>query len=366
MSVIIFIIVLSILIFSHELGHFLAARSVRIRVDEFAIGFPPRLFSWKRGETTYALNLIPFGGYVKIFGENPDEESLTGPDASRSISNKSKWAQAWVLVAGILFNLLLAWLLIVLAYSTVGLPTARESVPEGYILTNDQLLIAGVAPDSPAALAELKPGDVVESVALPGQPVVENPTSIEVQKLVAEANNQIVTVAISRAGDQLVKEITPTVVGAEPPRLGIQMAEVGTLGLPIHKAITFGTSVTLNLIKETGKALALFLASLFQGDGDALSQVTGPVGLVGIVGGAARIGLGYLMSLTALISINLALLNLIPFPALDGGRVLFLAIEAVKGSPIKPKVANTVNVVGFSLLILLMVFVTVSDIFRLF
>ena len=206
MSIIIFIIVLSVLIFSHELGHFWAARSVGIRVDEFAIGFPPRLFSWRRGETTYALNLIPFGGYVKIFGENPDEASLTGPDSPRSLVNKSKWAQAWVLVAGIVFNFVLAWFLIVVAFSTVGLPTAREAVPEGYTLTNDQLLIAGVLVDSPAALAELKPGDVIESIASPDQPAIENPTSVQIQDLVSQGDGQLVTLKINRAGEQIIKE----------------------------------------------------------------------------------------------------------------------------------------------------------------
>jgi regulator of sigma E protease len=128
MTIIIFIIVLAALVFVHELGHFLAAKSSGIRVDEFGLGFPPKLWSFKKGETTYSLNAIPFGGFVKIFGENPDQESIEGPDKNRSFVHKPKYIQAWVLSAGVIFNILFAWILISIGYM-VGMPVPVDYSP---------------------------------------------------------------------------------------------------------------------------------------------------------------------------------------------------------------------------------------------
>src|SRR3989344_2465988 len=158
MTVILFIIILAVLIFVHELGHFLLAKKFGVRVDEFGLGFPPRLVGWKKGETTYSLNWLPFGGFVKIFGENPDDESLHGKDKARSLTHKPRWQQALVLVAGVSFNVLFAWLLISAGFMS-GLPTSVEAMPEQNFSTPAKLIIVNVLPNSPAAEAGLKTGD---------------------------------------------------------------------------------------------------------------------------------------------------------------------------------------------------------------
>src|SRR3989344_4408085 len=152
MSIIIFLIVLAVLVLVHEFGHFIVAKKTGVRVDEFGLGFPPKLFGIKKGETEYTFNLIPFGGFVKIFGENPDEESMSGPDSTRSFVNKSKWVQASIIVAGVGFNFLLAWFLFS-GTLVVGSPMSTDSLPNGAIVSNEQLLITGVQKDSPAEKA---------------------------------------------------------------------------------------------------------------------------------------------------------------------------------------------------------------------
>jgi regulator of sigma E protease len=356
MTVILFLIVLAVLIFVHELGHFLVARAWGIRVDEFALGFGPKLWSKQIGETRYALNLVPFGGYVKIFGENPDDESISGPDSARSFVNKPKWQQVSVLVAGVIFNFIFAWLVIILAF-TAGVPASLESYPEYQSrMANQHIAITYVEPKTPAEEAGLKAGDT-----LLGFDTVE-----DVQKAIGESKTNGITIKYERGGETFEKKVTAK-EGLVPDRyaIGISMDKVGVLRLPIHLAFVEGTKYTAHMMKEIALGLGDFLLGLFKGS-SALSSVTGPVGIAGLVRDAAQLGFTYLMMFTALISINLGVLNLVPFPALDGGRVLFVLIEAIIRRPIKPTVANAFNAVGFALLILLMVVVTYKDIVKIF
>ncbi len=377
MSIIIFLIVLAVLIVTHEFGHFIVAKKSGIRVDEFGLGFPPKIFGWKKGETTYTLNAIPFGGFVKIHGENPDEESTTGIDSARSMVNKPKLVQAAVLVAGVTFNIILAWVLISIGFM-YGLPTSSGQAPVGTTLQNVQLMITNVSPDSPAAKAEIKPGDVIVAYGEKkgSQTIYQDGAEIEaVQKFLADKEGKEVVIKYLRGKENAgapasnIHEVTLVPkAGIVEGRaaIGISMDMVGTLQLPWWKALISGAQFTGQLILATIVGLKDFFAGLFTNGRQALSSVTGPVGLVGLVGNASDLGFAYLLSFTAFISINLAVLNMVPFPALDGGRLLFLAIEAVKGSRLNPKIANTLNMVGFMLLILLMLIITVSDIGRLF
>jgi regulator of sigma E protease len=187
MAILIFIIILLVLVLVHESGHFFVAKKFGIRVDEFGFGFPPKLFGRKYGETEYTLNLLPLGGFVKIYGENPDEENTTGADASRSFVNKPKWQQALVLFAGIFANFLLAWLLFSIGFMS-GLPTSVGSEPTGYKLSNVNLVVMSVSPKSPAQLAGLKTGDKIISIFLPessnSSDFLQNPTVEELQNFV--------------------------------------------------------------------------------------------------------------------------------------------------------------------------------------
>ncbi|HYC83383.1 MAG TPA: site-2 protease family protein [Candidatus Paceibacterota bacterium] len=377
MSVIIFLIVLAVLIITHEFGHFIVAKKSGIRVDEFGLGFPPKLFGWKKGETVYSLNALPFGGFVKIHGENPDEESIAGSDSDRSMANKPRLVQAAVLAAGVTFNILLAWLLISVGFM-YGLPTSAGQAPAGTALENVRLMITSVAPESPAETAGIKAGDIVVAYGEKKGAETVYAESVDIpsiqEYLAAKEGKQVVIKYLRgqenpRAPASNIHETTvvpaPGIVEGRPA-VGISMDMVGTLRLPWWKALVSGAEFTAQLIIATVVGLKDFFMSLFTDGKEALSSVTGPIGLVGLVGDASELGLAYLLSFTAFISINLAVLNMVPFPALDGGRLLFLAIEGIKGSRLNPKIANAFNLVGFALLILLMITITISDIGRLF
>ncbi len=365
MTVLIFLIVLAVLIFVHELGHFVAARSAGIRVDAFKIGFGPRIVHWKRGETEYGINLIPFGGFVKIHGENPDEESISGPDAARSFVNKKRWKQVMVLVAGVFFNFVFAWLLYSCAFMS-GV-TATSDGFEKYTdrFTDQRIMLTYIEPASPADKAGFKMGDVLVSA----QGYTDELTIPSIQKYIAASSGSPLTFQVRRNGQLNTVEVTPAqglVSDATSTyAVGIAMQKVGSLRLPFFTAIWEGLNYTRVMIRETAIGLYTFVTNIFQGTAN-FSDVAGPVGIAGIVGDAAHMGFTYLVMITALISINLGVINLIPFPALDGGRTLFVIIEGITRKRIPIKFTNTVNIVGFALLMLLMVVVTYQDITKLF
>jgi len=369
-SIIIFIIVLVVLILVHEVGHFISAKKSGIRVDEFGIGFPPKIFSKKVGETRYSLNWIPFGGFVKIFGEDPNEESISGPDSARSFVNKKRPVQALVIVAGVVFNVLLAVVLFSAGFF-IGMPVSDGDplvVDKGYEITGAKLTIINVLAESPAEIAGLKAGDEILSVATK-RDNVEVLDSQNVSDFIASHKGEEIAFVYERDGEVVLAKIVPEsgVIKDDPERsaVGTLLGSVGILKLPIHKALFEGIILTKEMTVLIAIALGGFLLSAFSLSAD-LSQIAGPVGIVGLVGDAAALGLVALLNFTAIISIHLAIINLLPFPALDGGRLVVIAIEAIKRSPIKPKIVNGVNTVGFALLILLMIAVTYSDIIKFF
>ncbi len=365
MNIIIFLVILLILVVSHEFGHFIVAKKSGIRVDEFAFGFPPRIASVKKGETRYSFNALPLGGYVKIFGENPDEESLNGPDAMRSFANKPRYIQAAVLFAGVAMNFLVAWLLFSVGFMT-GLPTSVDSVPAGAKLENAQLAVTNILPGSPADIAGLEVGDRITHLSS-NKSETEVPSTSAVQYFIRTHIKDEITITYNRGKEEsLTTKLTPQDnMAGEEPGIGIGMDMVGTLSLPLHKALWEGLKLSTNLVGATVKGFYTLIHNAVIGQAD-MSAITGPVGIVNMVGSAASFGFIYLLSFTALISINLAVINLLPFPALDGGRLLFLLIEKIKGSRIKPKVANMANAIGFGILMLLMAVVTYHDIAKLF
>jgi len=356
MAILIFIIVLSALVLVHEVGHFVVAKYFGIRVDEFGLGYPPRakkIFSW-RG-TDFTLNWLPFGGFVKIFGESYDETpSSKTALPNDSFQHKNRGIQSAVLVAGVTANFIFAWVLISIGFM-IGMPApAGLSLP----ITDARTIITEVVPNSPAQLAGLKSGDIVSLI---------DDSNPSVDRIVEFINGSVgpIDLIISRGEESFIKTVTPETGIVEGRRaIGIGMDTVGIAKLAFGPSIIQGFKFTTELTKLTTIALGTFVLKAFIGQAD-LSQVTGPVGLVGIVGDASSLGLVYLISLTALISINLAIINLFPFPALDGGRLLFVLIEAVRRKSISTKVFNAVNNVGFGLLIILMIVVTFRDVVRL-
>ena len=365
MDILIFILVLVALIVVHELGHFFAAKLCKMRVDEFGIGYPPRAWGVKKGGTEYTLNWLPFGGFVKIFGEDMDGNDEG--DKHRAFSARPRWQQALVLVAGIAMNLVFAWLLLSL---TLGLGTPRALSPEQAALADDTVLaIASVLPNSPAADAGLVMGDSIVSVTTPEGTFTDTDPTAFTGRIAADQSLAPLSLEVrNQAGEVRTVVVEPErdVIAADPsrPALGVALTPVGTIAVPWYQAPVDGFVLTWELTKQTAVGLTQFFASILTFNAD-LSQVSGPVGIAGVVGNASDSGIASLLAITAIISINLALINIVPIPALDGGRLLFVAIEAITRRPIKPIVANTVNTIGFGLLLLLMIAVTVSDVFKI-
>jgi regulator of sigma E protease len=364
MSVIIFLLILAILIFVHELGHFLVAKKSGIRVDEFGIGFPPKIVSKKWGSTLYTLNAIPFGGFVKIFGEDAHSSEISEENRSVSFVYKPKWIQALVLVAGVTFNIIFAWLLISLGFfmgTTTNLP--HNTMGE---FNDAHLIITEVMPNSPAFSSGLKPGDTIVSISSGKDTLVEELYPEKVQKFISESKTKDLALKVkNQKGIEREVLVSPTTELIEGRKvLGISMEWIGTLKLSLFDSLSSGAQSTWYLLKGTTIGLAGFLWDTITFKSD-FSQVTGPIGIAGVVKEANELGFRYLLSITALISINLAVINLVPFPALDGGRLLFVVIEAIIRRPINPNVVKWTNVIGFSLLMLLMLVITAKDILKL-
>lgn len=367
MNIIIFIIILLVLVLVHEFGHFFTAKKFGIRVDEFGFGFPPKLFSVKKGETEYSFNALPLGGFVKIFGENPDDENTNGPEKDRSFVHKPKWQQTIVLVAGVTANFLLAWLLFSIGFMS-GLPTSVSVERTGYNLKDVNLVVVSVLPESPAETAGLKSGDKIVTIAS-GDDYISNINPDTLKSFVLSHGNKIIDIGYIRGQNKVFQSasIVPIINKTnQEPLIGISMDMIGIAKLPFFTALKEGMALTWFVAKGTVVGLYTLIVDGIKGKEDLLASVTGPVGMVGIVGDAYQFGFVYLLSFTALISINLGIINLLPFPALDGGRLFFLLIEKIKGSRLNPKFANTANMIGFGILILLMLVVTWHDVVKLF
>lgn len=376
MTAIIFIIVLAILVFVHELGHFLVARWCGIRVDAFAIGFGPRLLHWTRHGIEYSIRLIPFGGYVKIFGENPDDENTNGPDAKRSFVHKNRLIQAAVLVAGVTFNFIFAWFLYIGIFAS-GV-TASVDTFDKYAdnISDKRVMVTSVSAGSPAEKAGLKAGDTIFAVEVnntsreinhePSAEIEQAQAITYIQDTINASEGKELTVHYDRGEERLRVGVTPIQGIVEGKyAIGIGMNEVGELKLPFFTAIWESLRYTIFNIRDIVVGLATFIGTIFMGTAN-FSDVTGPIGIAGVVGDAADLGFVYLLMITAYISLNLGVINLIPFPALDGGRLLFVGIESIVRRKIPMKFANITNIIGFALLMLLMVTVTYKDVLRLF
>jgi regulator of sigma E protease len=365
--ILIFIIVLVILILVHEFGHFVVAKLSGMRVDEFGIGFPPRALTIaKKNGTEYTLNWIPFGGFVRIYGEDGDLER--SPD---SFSAKPRILQALTLVAGIAMNIIFAYLLLTV---TLIMGTQQVLRPSEIEKTKDaQIILADVTHGSIAEKAGFKPGDIIKGATTTTSAFAigyagTNPAGLST--LIGDNTGEApMTFLVERNGKEITVNATPkkgVIKGApDRPGIGFTLAAIGTVKTSPIEAPWQGVQYTWNVTKEISVGLYTFFKGIFTFHAD-LSQVTGPVGIANAVGQASSNGIAALLTLTAIISINLALINVLPVPALDGGRLLFVVIEAVTRKPIHPNVSGWVNSVGFVLLILLMVVVTAHDIFKLF
>ncbi len=364
MQVIIFILVLGLLVFIHELGHFLFAKLFGIRVDEFGFGYPPRilkLFRWKGTDLT--LNWIPFGGFVKIFGEDFSEKPLTEAEKKENLVYQAKWKQVLVMLGGIIFNIIFAWVLFSSLY-LIGVKAPLNEAPKNYHFQNTDLVISYVSGNSPAELAGLRAGDILkEYYAGDQKKIVEHENVLDIIDFIQkEAPKHKIGFVVYRDGKLKNIQIQARKgdVGGRY-LIGVGLERVGKIQLPLHQAFFYGAKNTFAFLKEISFGFVKLISGKI-----SLDAVSGPVGIVKQVGDAAKIGFVYLIGFTAILSLNLAVINVLPFPALDGGRVLFILIEAITRRKIPPKLFMWINLFGFGLLILLMLVVTVKDVLNLF
>jgi regulator of sigma E protease len=330
------IVVFGVLIFFHELGHFMVAKRVGVGVIEFALGFGPRLISTKAGDTIYSLRVFPLGGFVRLVGEDADES-----DAENSFQNKSVWARFSVIAAGPIMNFVLAVLLFSTIYfAFLGIPLYQSTT------------LGGIIPGGQAEVAQLQKGDKI--LAIQGQPVSEWQ---DVVSLINANPEKEITIEYERQGT--VRTIT--VVPEKDSQTG-----TGRIGIQADsRKYAFFPSIRYGL-EHTVMFVRMFIVNIAQMiTGQMAPDVVGPVGIIQFVGEAAKTGMMNLMNLAAIISLNLGIFNLLPIPALDGSRLLFLAVEGVRGRPVDPKKESFIHFVGFTVLIFLMIVIAWRDLARL-
>ena len=353
-TILIFFAVLLALVIVHEWGHFYAAKKTGMEVEEFGFGFPPRMFSVKKGGTRYSFNWFPLGGFVKIKGENGDD---TGPG---SFSSKSKRSRLLVLSAGVIMNMVLAWVLLSLALG-IGTPQALSDKNGSANSSDHRVIISAVAPSSPAANAGIQGGDVI--LEINGEQISEVQ---DVQKFTRENTEREITVVADREGQRLEFKLTPR---ANPPTgegaTGVQLVEVADVSYPWYEAAWRGLALTWDYTKLTVMGFGQIIGQLFTEE-KIQGEVTGPIGIAVLTGKFAKMGIAPLFQFAAILSINLAIINALPIPALDGGRIAFLGYEAIRRKKPHVKIEQWAHAVGFVLLLLLMLIVTVRDVGRLF
>ena len=337
------IIGLVFLILAHEFGHFLFARLFRVHVEEFGIGYPPRLWGKKKGGVLWSINALPFGGFVKILGEDG------GVDNEHSFSRQKIWKRIVILSAGVLMNIFVAWIF----FSGVFMAGSPE-----------RAIIMEVKEHTPAAVVGLKQGDMILAMSS-SQELVQKPNADEFIQMTKRSAGKLITLEISRSGKTESVSITPRI---NPPEgegaLGVSITNAGFKKQPFFSALASGFLTTVEVIGAIVIGLITFFGSLFSPG--AFDSVAGPIGVVKIASEIGALGISYVFQIIGLISVNLAILNIIPFPALDGGRILFLIIEKIRGKPVHPRVEQITNMVGFFALIALMIVVTTKDVLKLF
>lgn len=359
LTVIIFLVVISVLVLVHEAGHFFAAKRAGMKVEEFGLGFPPRIAGWRRGGTVYSLNWIPFGGFVRIFGE--DGEHRTAPRSFGAGSFGSKLA---VVIAGVLMNFLFAVVLLILG-NFLGLRVGVFDAATESRAQQKEVQVLQIAPASPAEAAGLQPLDVITGFR-DGSTFTETRSPEDVQHYAYAHAGSETLIVIVRGGTQesLPLHLRQPQGPTEGP-IGISLALTGVVRYPWYEAIWRGVVSAAVLFWSILAGYWSIVRSLIV-NGHAGSDVSGPVGIATLTGQAARIGFNYLMQFVAMISINLAVLNILPFPALDGGRLVIVIAEKIRGRSLSQHIEQAINAAGFIVLILLMVAVTIKDIVRFF
>lgn len=361
LTLLVFLGILSVLVVIHELGHFLAAKKFGIKVEEFGFGLPPRLFGIERGETIYSLNWLPIGGFVKLLGEDRDngEPKVTKEEAKRAFFAKPLWQRAVVLVAGVAMNFSLAAFIISFLFT------------QGVMVPTDRVHIDKVIAGAPADVAGLKEKDIIRKIKYQSSNI-KNEEEVEIKrgdqliKTTREHLGEELILLIERDGQELTFRITPRkdYPKTEGP-LGIVISNYEEKKYPVYQAPIYGMKESLILTFELAKGIGGTLWKLvtLQPVG---KDVAGPIGIAQLTGQAIKFGGMSVLELLGILSLNLAIVNILPFPALDGGRLLFVVIEGTTGKKIKAHWERALHQAGMVILLALIVLVTLNDLVRIF
>lgn len=373
-TIVLFLLILGVIVFFHELGHFVMAKLYNVKVEEFALGFPPKIFGIKKGETEYRLNWVPLGGYCKIVGEDGEEK-----DNPRSFGSKSLFQRFQIISAGVLMNFFLAFVIFSFIFM-VGFPQditgknlsiikAGENSSQASVIIDEEsaksvrdvkIQISGIIEDSPADKAGIKIGDTI----VQADEIKINSTE-DLQNYTEENLGKPIILSITRGKESFTKEIIPRENYPEDEgAMGVSLAQTAIVSYSFLEAIKQGFEYTVHLTIFILMAFASIIWGLVT-TGKTVAEVSGPVGIAAMTQQAASMGFLTVLNFTALISVNLAIINALPLPALDGGRILFLLVEKIKGSPINQVWETKVNNFGFMLLMALMVIVTFKDVAKL-
>lgn len=336
----------------HEFGHFILAKKFGTKVEEFGVGYPPRIFGKKIGETVYSLNLIPFGAFVKVYGETEGIEDY------HSFSEKPMWQRFAIVLGGVVSFWIVSIVILSIVAGAWGLPTEVE---DERIVVDPKIHIVGLAPLSPALEAGLKVGDIILGFEKVG----------DFQEFVSLNKGKEVTLNIKRGNDVLENKVTLRASAPEGEGLlGVGLTRTGLINYAWHQAPLQGVLATYRLTANVvsgwvmGVKGLLGIAKLPEG---LKIELMGPLGIFNLLGEYFQMGVNYFLFLVSLISVALALANILPIPALDGGKLVFLTIEAIRRKPINHKLEQRITSVFFALLIALMIFVTIKfDIPRVF
>lgn len=356
-TTLLFLALLSVLVFVHELGHFLMARACGMKVEEFGFGFPPRAVGFRRGDTLYSLNWIPIGGFVRIKGENGNEKN-----DHDSFASKKPWQRFLVLVAGVTMNFLLAIVLYSVGFM-VGLPSTIDGpLPSSARVTDSKLSIMEVVSDSPAAKAGIVGGDAI--ISLDGYV----PETAEQARAYLIAHTEIgVSLKLDKKDTsvEIVRLVAEPLKGTDMVGIGVGFVQTARVSYPWYLAVAHGVAATGQMTWAILDSFGKLIGSLF-GGGNMSASLAGPVGIAVMTGEVAAMGFVYLLQFAALLSINLGVINILPFPALDGGRIFFLIIEKLRGKAADERLENAMNNLGFLFLMIVIVFVTVKDVMKFF
>lgn len=338
----------------HEFGHFIVAKAFKIKVEEFGIGYPPRIFGKKFGETVYSLNWIPFGAFVRIYGH---EERLNEP---RSFSTKPIWQRALVILGGVVSFWIIAAVIMSIVIA-LGVPSIIDDNDTGY--ADAKVQIIELTKNSPALKAGVQIGDVIIKI---GDRNIDKVG--DAQTIIQDNKGKEIILTVKRGTELIDIPVVPRVNYAPGEgSLGVALVRTALKSYPWYEAPVRGVEATYNLTYMTVAGWGNALKSVFTGNGVPQGvEVRGIVGIFDLFIKAGGMGVSYFLQFIAVISVSLAVLNILPIPALDGGWLVLLGIEKLKGKPINIKTERMINGIFFFLLIALMIFVTIKDIIRIF